>query len=717
MDGHGVREPFARLARLTFATLSGSFPSFQRQKNRIVFQARRAFWVRARLYFAGFFPAAYAGKQEASLLGAQRLFRSLLVLFALILVAGLVFSRSLPGQKQVKPLAISELQDRLNKSQVKTVTITGDTANVELKNDDALYTTQLARNWESQEGFNALLAKRDAGGNGAKVEIKTPALSGTTMNLIGLLLPILFFAAFWIFILRQSQSGAGQAMSFGKSKAKRLSDSSAKVTFADVAGVDEAKQELQEIIDFLKSPEKFQALGAKIPRGVLLLGNPGTGKTLLSRAVAGEAGVPFFHISGSDFVEMFVGVGASRVRDLFDQAKAHRPAIIFIDEIDAVGRHRGAGLGGGHDEREQTLNQLLVEMDGFDPNVGVILMAATNRPDVLDPALTRPGRFDRRIIVDNPDAKGRHEILNVHIKGKPLGPDVNIELLSRRTAGFSGADLANLVNEAALLAARRNKQQITDSEFEESIERIIAGPERKSRLIQEREKAVLAYHEVGHALLGYLLPNTESPHKITILPRGMALGYVLTLPSEDTFLMSKSQMLDSMTSALGGRVAEEIVFNEIWTGAQNDLEKVTETARRMICDFGMSEVLGPLQLGRRSGPIFLGRDMQEDRNYSEEVAAKIDAETKLIIEGCYAKAREILTERRDTMDRIVNVLLEKETLSSDELERLINGEPEPPALTPTQSSPPSSAPPVAVVKEEKPPLINPGGMQPGLAGA
>lgn len=647
-------------------------------------------------------------------MGAQRLFRSLLVLFALILVASVLFKNSLPNGKQNKPLVVSELQRQLETGKVQSVTIVDNTATVELKGEpNTVYTTRLSDRWDNDPTLTAALYKTDDKGI-PKVEIKQPALSGTAIQLIGLFLPLIFIAGFFMFIMRQSQSGAGQAMSFGKSRAKRLNDSQPKVTFADVAGVDEAKQELQEIIDFLKNPEKFQALGAKIPRGVLLLGNPGTGKTLLARAVAGEAGVPFFHISGSDFVEMFVGVGASRVRDLFDQAKAHRPAIVFIDEIDAVGRHRGAGLGGGHDEREQTLNQLLVEMDGFDPNAGVILMAATNRPDVLDPALTRPGRFDRRVIVDNPDAKGRLEILNVHIKGKPLASDVNVEIMSRRTAGFSGADLANLVNEAALLSARRNKQQLTNSEFEESIERVIAGPERRSRLIQPREKSVLAYHEVGHALLAKLLPNAENPHKVTILPRGMALGYTLTLPSEDRFMTSKLQMIDEMTVLLGGRVAEEIVFNEVWTGAQNDLERTTEMARRMICEFGMSENLGPLQFGRRSGPVFLGRDMQEDRNYSEEVAAKIDAEIKSYVEASYAIARELLTEHRATLDRIVNVLLEKETLSSDELDRLIANEPEPPALTPTQTPPPSSPTPVV---DTPTPRVNPGGLQPGFAGA
>ncbi len=653
-------------------------------------------------------------------MGAPRFVRTMLVFVAFILVATVIFRASLPPGKQSKDLTFSELIGKLNQKQVKNVTIdtSSDTATVEVKNDEAVYNVQLPARWESLAPFTSVLyAKGPDGKPIASMDSKKSALSGPLMNIIGLLLPMLLLIGFWMFILRQSQAGAGQAMSFGKSKAKRLSDSAAKVTFADVAGVPEAKQELQEIIDFLKSPEKFQALGAKIPRGVLLLGNPGTGKTLLARAVAGEAGVPFFHISGSDFVEMFVGVGASRVRDLFDQAKAHRPAIVFIDEIDAVGRHRGAGLGGGHDEREQTLNQLLVEMDGFDPNGGVILMAATNRPDVLDPALTRPGRFDRQIIVDNPDSQGRLEILNVHIKGKPLGPDVDLETISKSTAGFSGADLANLVNEAALLSARRNKQQIGGPEFEESIERVISGPERKSRIIQDKEKTVIAYHEVGHALLGQLLPNMESPHKITILPRGMALGYVLTLPKEDQFLHSKSEMIDSMIMSLGGRAAEQIVFNEVWTGAVSDLQKVTETARRMICEFGMSENLGMLQFGKRSGPVFLGRDFHEERNYSEEIAAKIDAEVRALVESCYQKAVEMLTTNRAIMDRIVHVLLEKETLSSEELSRLINGEPEPPALTPTQSAPPTPPAAPTLEKEDKPPLFNAGGMKPGLAGA
>jgi len=651
-------------------------------------------------------------------LGTQRFFRSMLLLVLLALAASVIFRSQSQGTKSTTDMETSAFYANLDSGKIAKIVISDDIGTVTLKEDKEGKTQYKVQLGADPARNSVLMGKLDAAQQkfGTEFDNKKPWLStplaGTLMMLA---LPILFLV-FWLFILRQSQAGAGQALSFGKSRARRLNDSQPKVTFADVAGVDEAKQELQEVIDFLKSPEKFQALGAKIPKGVLLLGNPGTGKTLLARAVAGEAGVPFFHISGSDFVEMFVGVGASRVRDLFDQAKAHRPAIVFIDEIDAVGRHRGAGLGGGHDEREQTLNQLLVEMDGFDPNSGVILMAATNRPDVLDPALTRPGRFDRRIIVDNPDAKGRLEILNVHIKGKPLEQDVNIDLLSRRTAGFSGADLANLVNEAALLAARRNKQQISAAEFDESIERVVAGPERKSRIIQDKEKSILAYHEVGHALLGKLLPNTDAPTKVTILPRGMALGYTLTLPTEDRFLMSKSQMLDEITVLLGGRVAEQVVFNEVTTGAQNDLERCTSIARRMVCDFGMSEELGPLTLGHKSGPVFLGRDINEDRNYSEEVAAKIDVEIRRIVDSSYDHATRLLTEYRDAMDRIVTVLLEKETLSGEELDRIINNEPETPSPT-ASSEPPASTPTAPVTSEKEEVKRVPPGFQPGLAGA
>ena len=489
-----------------------------------------------------------------------------------------------------------------------------------------------------------------------------------------LLLPLGVFALFWIFFLRQAQSGGNQALNFGRSKARKLGENVPRVTFDDVAGVDEAKQDLQEIVEFLKNAKKFQALGAKIPKGVLLLGPPGSGKTLLARAIAGEAGVQFFHISGSDFVEMFVGVGASRVRDLFDQAKQNRPALIFIDEIDAVGRQRGAGWGGGHDEREQTLNQLLVEMDGFDPNAGVILIAATNRPDVLDPALLRPGRFDRRVIVDAPDFPGRAAILGVHTRGKPLGDDVNIESLARRTPGFSGADLANLVNEAALLAARREKTKIEMMDFNDSIDRVVMGPERKSRVINEREKEVIAYHELGHAIVQELLPLANPVHKVTILPRGRALGVTWGMPQEDKYLTTRQEFYDDIASFLGGRVAEQIVFNEITTGASNDLDRATDMARSMVTEYGMSDRLGTLKLGNRTDNPFLGRgSSQEDRNYSEDVARAIDEEVRAIMDQCYQVAHNILTQNRELMDRAAKVLLEKESIERERFLELMQG--------------------------------------------
>ena len=518
--------------------------------------------------------------------------------------------------------------------------------------------------------------------HGVDFEYNKPMLSDGIQSLLLTFLPmIVLIAFFYMLILRQAQAGGNQAMSFGRSRAKRVSENVPKVTFDDVAGVDEAKQELEEVVEFLRNSKKFQALGAKIPKGVLLLGPPGSGKTLLARAIAGEAGVPFFHISGSDFVEMFVGVGASRVRDLFETAKANRPSLIFIDEIDAVGRQRGAGLGGGHDEREQTLNQLLVEMDGFDPNSGVILIAATNRPDVLDPALLRPGRFDRRITVDNPDARGREAILKVHIRGKPLEGDVNLESLARRTPGFSGADLANLVNEAALLAARLEKTAIAMSEFESAIDRVIAGPERKSRLISDKEKEMVAFHEVGHAIVSELLPLADPVHKVSILPRGMALGYTMQLPIADKYLTTRSELLDDISSLLGGRAAERLVFSESTTGANSDLDRASEIARAMVCEFGMSEDIGPITLGKRHGNPFLGRDIMEDRNYSEDVAKAIDRELKKIIDESYARAEQILSDNREKMDEIVRVLLEKEILEREEFEALIYGTERAPADT------------------------------------
>jgi cell division protease FtsH len=543
---------------------------------------------------------------------------------------------------------------------------------------------------------------------GIPFAVEAPARNSPWPNLLSSFLPLLLIIGLWFLMIRQAQSGSNQALSFGKSRARLHHESKPKVTFDDVAGVEEAKEELQEIIEFLKHPKKFQALGAKIPRGVLLVGPPGSGKTLLAKAVAGEAGVPFFSISGSEFVEMFVGVGASRVRDLFDQAKKNAPCLVFIDEIDAVGRQRGAGLGGGHDEREQTLNQLLVEMDGFDPNAGIIVIAATNRPDILDPALLRPGRFDRRIVVDNPDTKGRKAILEVHLRGKPLAEDVNVEVLAKRTPGFSGADLANLVNEAALLAARRNKRRITMAEFDEAIERVIAGPQRRSRVLSQRERELVAFHEAGHALLRKLLPHADPPHKVTIVSRGMALGYVMGMPPEDRYTRTRAELLDEITVAMGGRVAEEIVFGEITTGAENDFEQATDMARKMVTDFGMSEKLGPMSLGKRHGPVFLGRDLVESRNYSEEIAYEIDKEVRRIIDECYTRAKQILEANRDKLEVIARALLEKESLDAEELDRLLAGQPldaEAPAPAAPASGPaakPAPAPPVVPSWRPKP---------------
>ncbi len=491
------------------------------------------------------------------------------------------------------------------------------------------------------------------------------------ISILSSVLPILLLIFVMFFFLNQMQGGNSKIMNFGKARAKRMTRDQPRITFKDVAGADEAIEELQEIKEFLSNPGKFQALGAKIPKGVLLVGPPGTGKTLLARAVAGEAAVPFFSISGSDFVEMFVGVGASRVRDLFEQAKAASPCIIFMDEIDAVGRQRGAGLGGGHDEREQTLNQLLVEMDGFDIKDNVILIAATNRPDILDPALLRPGRFDRQIVVDRPDLKGRLGILKIHARGKPLSDDVDLEVLARRTPGFTGADLANLVNEAALLAARHGKKKVDMAELDEAIERVISGPERKSRLISDEEKKVIAYHESGHALVGHLLPNTDPVHKISIIARGQALGYTLALPTEDKFLTSKQQMTDNLAMMLGGRVAEETAIGDITTGASNDIERATKMAKQMVTRFGMSEKLGPQTFGEASHEVFLGRDFSANADYSQEVAYEIDKEVSRLIDEAYEEARGILTERRKQLDLMASVLIERETVDKEELEALL----------------------------------------------
>ncbi len=488
-------------------------------------------------------------------------------------------------------------------------------------------------------------------------------------------LPILIIVIFWLFLMNQMQGGGNKVMSFGKSRAKRMSVDQPKVTFKDVAGVDEAVEELQEIKEFLENPKKFQNLGAKIPKGVLLYGPPGTGKTLLARGVAGEAGVPFFSISGSDFVEMFVGVGASRVRDLFEQAKQNSPCIIFIDEIDAVGRHRGAGLGGGHDEREQTLNQLLVEMDGFEMKDNVIMIAATNRPDILDPALLRPGRFDRQIVVDRPDRIGREAIIKVHTRGKPLAPDISADVLAAQTPGFTGADLANLVNEAALLAARHGKKEIGMEELEEGIMRVVAGPEKKSRILSGKEKLITAYHEVGHAIVGHLLPNADPIHKVSVISRGQALGYTISLPTEDRFLVSKSELLDRLASTLGGRAAEEIQFDEVTSGAANDLQQATGIAKQMIMRYGMSDKLGPRTFGHNHAQPFLGREFSQEPDYSDEIAQEIDEEMKKIIEDAHQRARNILIEHKDQLDLITNILVERETLEKEEFDALLDGTP------------------------------------------
>jgi cell division protease FtsH len=498
-----------------------------------------------------------------------------------------------------------------------------------------------------------------------------PPNNGFWFTLIGTLAPILLIILFFILFMSSMQGGGNRVMSFGKSRARRMTKDQPKVTFSDVAGAEEAVQELTEIKEFLEAPQKFQKLGARIPKGALLVGPPGTGKTLLARAVAGEAGVPFFSISGSDFVEMFVGVGASRVRDLFEQAKQNSPCIIFMDEIDAVGRQRGAGLGGGHDEREQTLNQLLVEMDGFDSKSGIIMLAATNRPDILDPALLRPGRFDRQIVVDRPDLPGREKILKVHTRGKPLGNDVDVGTLARGTPGFTGADLANLVNEAALLAARHDKDQIDMSEMEEAIDRVIAGPERKTRLISDKEKEITAYHEAGHAIVGALMPEADPVHKITIIPRGQALGVTMSLPTEDRFMMSRGQLMAQLAMMLGGRAAERVVFDEITTGASNDLERVTQTARQMVTRFGMSDKLGPMALGHQQGQVFMGRDFNNQPDYSDEIAFQIDKEIRRIVDESYDLAEDLLVRNRVLLDKLSKELIEYETVDAKHLLRLI----------------------------------------------
>jgi cell division protease FtsH len=592
--------------------------------------------------------------------------RSILLIVAAVLIVFFVVEKLMTPGEGAQRLDYGVFYQKLEANEVRSFHAVGLEASGDLTNGTK-YTVTLPN---TDTSFSQQLSRHIKDG---AYGFEQQTNSGLVSSLVSIA-PLLLIAALFFFILRQAQSGGSQALSFGRSRAKMMSENRPKVTFADVAGVDEAKEELGEIVDFLKYPKKYQALGARIPKGVLLLGPPGSGKTLLARAIAGEAGVPFFSISGSDFVEMFVGVGASRVRDLFDQAKKSAPCIVFIDEIDAVGRQRGAGLGGGHDEREQTLNQLLVEMDGFDQNTGVILIAATNRPDVLDPALLRPGRFDRQIVVDRADFRGREKILEVHARNKPLSKEVSLETLAKRTPGFSGADLENLLNEAALLAARKNKNVIEMNDCDEAIDRVMVGPERKSTVMSAKEKENTAYHESGHAVLGGLLDKADPVHKVTIIPRGMALGITWSLPEDDRHQMTREEILAQITMALGGRLSEEIQFGDVTTGASNDFQKATELARRMVTQYGMSD-LGPIQFGRGNHQVFLGRDFGEERNYSEEVASKIDGEVRRIIESCYERGRTILTENWDKVERMVRSLLEYETVDAEEVRAILENKP------------------------------------------
>ena len=600
----------------------------------------------------------------------NRFFRS--ALFPLVVIVLLVFLASetlIPRRGSDTKMTYSELIQQAQNGGVEEVLFTPNRQqiNATLTGGEKVkvnYPTP-----QSQIEFQNILQKENV-----KFDSKGTG-SSAWWTLLSTLLPFLLLIGFWIFLMNQMQGGGSKVMSFGKSRAKRMSPDSPKVTYKDVAGADEAVEELQEIKEFLENPKKFQALGARIPKGVLLYGPPGTGKTLLARATAGEAGVPFFSISGSDFVEMFVGVGASRVRDLFEQAKQASPCIIFIDEIDAVGRHRGAGLGGGHDEREQTLNQLLVEMDGFELKDNIILIAATNRPDILDPALLRPGRFDRQIVVDRPDRKGRQQILEVHAKGKPIAKEIDLDVLAASTPGFTGADLANVINEAALLAARRGNKVVGQHELEEGIMRVIAGPEKKSRLFSEKERKITAYHEMGHAIVGFYLEETDEVHKISIVSRGQALGYTISLPREDRYLTTKGSLMAQMAMTLGGRAAEELVFNEVTTGAANDIERITATAKSMIMRFGMSEKLGPRVLGRNHDMPFLGREMGAEPDYSEEIAREIDDEIRRVIEEAHDMATTVLREHMEELHLLSAILIERETIDKDQFERLLAGEP------------------------------------------
>jgi cell division protease FtsH len=594
------------------------------------------------------------------------------VVYVLILIAvGALFYSARQSSAPAVEKDLTDVATLIDQGKVDKITVMGDQLEIQLANDKP-GKTYVSHKETGVALTSALLKLGVPADKLAQVDIKvaTPSDIGSWLTILGTLLPVVLMAGLFFLILRQAQGSNNQAMSFGKSRARMFTGDKPTVTFADVAGAEESKQELQEVVEFLKEPQKFASLGARIPKGVLLVGPPGTGKTLMAKAISGEAGVPFFSISGSEFVEMFVGVGASRVRDLFEQAKRNSPCIIFIDEIDAVGRQRGAGLGGSHDEREQTLNQILVEMDGFDTDTNVILIAATNRPDILDPALLRPGRFDRQVVMDRPDKKGREEILKVHVRGKPLEPNISLETIARGTPGFVGADIENLVNEAAILAARRNKRSIGLAEFQEAVERVIAGPERKSRIIGDKEKEIIAYHEAGHALVMQKLPHSDPVHKISVISRGMALGYTMALPEEDRLLSSRDKLRDELAGLLGGRAAEELVFGDVTTGARNDLERMTSVARRMVMQYGMSDVLGPQTFGEKEEMVFLGREIGEQRNYSEEVAEAIDAEVRRLVEEAHNRAREILSTYRDKLDQVARALMDKETIDAAEFQAM-----------------------------------------------
>ena len=591
----------------------------------------------------------------------NKFFKNVTFYLLIIIVMIWMFDYYSGGTEKKDDMSYTSFLQHVQQDDIKQVTIVDNIISGKLK-DGQEFSTVVPDD-------DTLISRLEA--KNVEIRAELPPQPPWWTGILSSLLPMLLIVGLWFLLMNQSNGGGGRVMNFGKSRARRYDEDKVKVTFKDVAGADEAKQELEEVVEFLKHPQKYNELGAKIPKGVLLYGPPGTGKTLLAKAVAGEAGVPFFSISGSDFVEMFVGVGASRVRDLFEQAKKSAPCIVFIDEIDAVGRQRGAGLGGGHDEREQTLNQLLVEMDGFGANEGIIMIAATNRPDILDPALLRPGRFDRQIVVDRPDIKGRQEILKVHVKGKPIGQDVELNVIAQRTPGFTGADLSNLVNEAALMTARKNKKVINMPEMEEAAERVIMGPERKSRVISDKEKRLTAYHEGGHTVVGMLLDNTDPVHKVTIIPRGRAGGYTLSLPKEDRYYATRSEMLDELKVLLGGRVAEALVLKEISSGASNDLQRATTLVKQMICEYGMSENIGPVTFGHRQDQVFLGRDIARDKDYSEEVAAEIDKEVRSFIEDAYAATEKLLSDNIDKLHVIAEALIERETLEADEISELI----------------------------------------------